>query len=82
MPEIHDTKPHISRSVGSAYYDLSWQVVASLYVDACLGGWKVIYPEEEATDRDILESAERGGQLEFLSDPGEDIYGLDDGEAV
>ena len=82
MPEVHDTDRYIALSAEPTYYDLSCDVVPSFYVDACLEGWKAIYRVEEATDREILRFAERSGQLDFLSDPAEDIYGLDDGEAV
>jgi len=82
MPEVQDTGGYFPLSAERAYYDLSWQVVASLYVDACLAGWKPICTEEEATDREILRFAERSSQLDFLSDPAEDIYGLDDGKAI
>ena len=82
MPEVRDIEQYILLSADDAYYDFSWHIAPSLYVDACLAGWKAICTEKEATDREILRFAQRSGQLDFLSDPAEDIYGLDDGEAV
>jgi len=82
MPGMLEADTYILLFKEQTYYDLSSaHVVPSAYVDTNLAGWKVVY-EEEATDREILRFAERSGQLDFLSDPAEDIYGSDDGEAV
>ena len=57
------------------------QVLRS-FIDTSASEWRLIIYEEEATDQEILRSAEMSGHFEFLQGPEEDIYGLDDGEPV
>ena len=39
-------------------------------------------PKEELTIRDMYENAMRSTAFDFLNDPEEDIYTLDDGESI
>jgi hypothetical protein len=65
------------------YYDFKQSyVVHSLYIVLPATGWKVTVAEEEATDREILRYLEKSGGFDFLKNPEEDIYGMDDGEPV
>jgi len=64
------------------YYDLSFDYVPSLYIDALRAGWKLLTFENEATDKDILRFAEQSGHFAFLDEQEEDIYKPDDGEPV
>lgn len=64
------------------YYDMSFDLVPSSYIDASRADWRLLKFEEEATDREILRFAEQSECLDFLNEPQEDIYGLDDGTAV
>ena len=41
-----------------------------------------IADDDEVTTRDIMRLAEAGGAFDWLFDEGEDIYSLQDGEAV
>jgi len=52
------------------------------YVDPVSKDWEIVTNEEEATNEEILHYAVKSKSLEFLNDPAEDIYGLDDGEPV
>jgi hypothetical protein len=45
-------------------------------------GWQVTVAEEEAADQEILRCLEKSGHFDFLKNPEEDVYGLDDGEPV
>lgn len=62
------------------YYDLSFDYVPSIYI--VQEGWTVAEPEREVSDREILHSLEQGGYFDYLKDPEEDIYGLNDGKAL
>ncbi len=64
------------------YFDLTSAPVPSLYVVASAEGWKIFEAEAEASDKDILRFIEESEYLDFLNRPEEDIYALDDGEAV
>ncbi len=83
MPEVKDKLdifiPFVQEDL---YYDLSFAHEPSLYFIAHQEGWEVMQVEDEATDEEVLRYIERSGCLDFLSNPEEDIYGSDDGEAI
>jgi hypothetical protein len=62
------------------YYNFNCSPVPSVYVVVPQEGWRLLDLGEEANDKDILRFAEQSGHFDFLNDPAEDIYGLDDGE--
>jgi len=66
------------------YYDFNQTYfVPSLYKEALPAeGWQVTVAEEEAADQEILRCLEKSGHFDFLKNPEEDVYGLDDGEPV
>jgi hypothetical protein len=73
----------ISLPLQKQHHDLSSAyVVPSLYITFPREGWKLILPEEEASDKEILRFIEKSGHLDFLNDPEEDIYGPEDGQAL
>lgn len=83
MPKVQEIDQFIPFPQEDQYYDLSFAyVVPSSYVVAPRKGWKLTQVQEEATDEEVLRYIERSGYLDFLSNPEEDIYGLDDGKAV
>ena len=83
MPEVEEKhEQFVAFSQEDKYYDLSFDHVPSLYVDALRADWKLLTFEEEATDREILHFAEQSEHFAFLDEPEEDIYRPDDGESV
>lgn len=83
MPEVEERQEQfVAFSQEDKYYDLSFDYVPSLYVDALRADWKLLTFEDEATDKDILRFAEQSGHFAFLDDVEEDIYKPDDGEPV
>lgn len=83
MPEVEEKhEQFVAFSQEDKYYDLSFDHVPSLYVDALRADWKLLTFEEEATDREILRFAEQSGHFDFLDEPEENLYGPDDGEPV
>ncbi len=57
-------------------------VVPSKYIFTQPGDWVVVTNESEASDEEILHFTLKSKSFEFLNDPAEDIYRLDDGEPV
>jgi len=83
MPEVEERQEQfVAFSQEDKYYDLSFDYVPSLYVDALRADWKLLTFEDEATDKDILRFAEQSGHFAFLDDEEENIYKPDDGEPV
>jgi len=83
MPEVEEIQEQfIAFSQEDKYYDLSFDYVPSLYIDALRADWKLLTFEDEATDKDILRFAEQSGHFAFLDEPEEDIYKPDDGDPV
>jgi len=72
----------ITFSQEDQYYDFSLVHVPTLYIDASRAEWQMMDYGNEATDKEILRFAEQSGQVDFLDEPEEDIYGLDDGEPL
>ncbi len=58
------------------------QTEPSVYVHSSFESWEFYENLEEATDEDILHFVERSGALDFLNDPEEDTYSLNDGEEI
>ena len=76
MPAVKLKDQFISLPLQQQYHDLSSAyVVPSLYITFPREGWKLILPEEEASDKEILRFIEKSGHPDFLNDPEEDIYG-------
>jgi len=75
-------EPYIFQPPQEQYYDFSNfnQDYSSLYIELSKAGWTVTVTEEEATDKEILHCLEKSGQFNFLNNPEEDIYKLDDGD--
>lgn len=81
MNEVQDNmEVLISFGQEDQYLDLSFDYVPSVYI--VQEGWTVAEPERELSDKEILRSLEQDGHFDFLKDPEEDIYGLNDGEAL
>jgi hypothetical protein len=65
------------------YYDSRTpSIVPSEYIFTGPGDWALITNEPEASDEEILRYAMKRKSFEFLNNPAEDIYSLDDGEPV
>ena len=63
------------------YFGLN-QIEPSRYVLSLCNDWKFYENFEEATDEDILRFVENSSAFDFLKDPEEDIYSLNDGEEI
>ncbi|HEC03519.1 MAG TPA: hypothetical protein ENI81_08280 [Phycisphaerales bacterium] len=83
MPQVEEKhEDFLAFSQEDQYYDFSFVHVPTLYVDASRAEWRILNYGDEATDKEIVRFAQQSGQVDFLDEPDEDIYGLDDGEPV
>lgn len=65
-------------SIDDSYYDFS----AAEPVPSEYKYWSQSFISEEATDEDIRRYIPHSPAFQFLSDPQEDIYTLEDGEEI
>lgn len=80
---IIDGRQYTIQQQQEQYYNFNQAyVVPSIYIELPKAGWTVTVAEEEATDKEILRCLEKSGQFDFLNNPEEDIYKLDDGDPV
>ena len=73
---------YIIKPPQNQFFDFNQVCVPSLYVVLPQAGWKVTIDEEEATDGEMLRCLEKSEHFDFLNNPEENIYGLDDGKPV
>ena len=67
----------VEMSDSDTYYDFTITVVPSVYIL-----WDKSFLSEEASDEDITRYAAQSPAFAFLNDPDEDIYTIEDGEAI
>ena len=83
MPEV---KGNLNQFIVSPsqeqYYDFSHIHVPSYYIVASKENWRLTQDEQEATYEEVLRHMEKSKSFDFLNDPEEDIYELEDGEPV
>lgn len=82
MQTIRDNYGILSQAQEDYYDFRAARVVPSGYIFPQPGDWVLITNEPEASDEEILRFAMKSKSFEFLNDPAEDIYGLDDGDPV
>lgn len=61
----------------ATYHDFGITAIPSTYFI-----WDQSFLSEEASDEDIIQYAAKSPAFAFLNEPDEDIYTVDDGEAI